>query len=168
MGIKKKIKKLAKPLLIIGVLFIIVSITVFIYESYFHEYSGRNEKEVQTASIIEMIASSMLDREKGNFANANEDMILSNNSKFRYNDNVGEEFYTRLEKISKETNDLDYSNGQYYIEIRNHKVYKVIYASWLYSGYVGIYPQYSDQAKAYKSVASEAKREFEDYLSNKK
>ena len=47
----------------------------FLYESYFHEQSERNEKEVQTASIIEMIASSMLDREKGNFANANEDMI---------------------------------------------------------------------------------------------
>lgn len=154
-------------------LYICISLVIFaiiagvaskiVYESYFHEYYGRNEEVYCTASILEEISSSILNEEK----DANADMILSNHKKFRYNDNLGDKFYERFEKIAKDTKGLDYDKGQYYIEIRDHKVYKVIYATWMYSGYAGVYPQYSDKAKAYKNVVKEARKEFEEYIENK-
>lgn len=158
-------KKLKIKILIISLL--TLGIFIFIYEYYFHEYYGRNEKAVQTACIIEETANSLLQCEKNDYSNANADMILSNNKKFRYNDNIGDKFYDQFENVAKETHGIDYDKGQYYIEIRDHKVYKVIYATWMYSGYVGIYPQYSDQAKAYKNVVKEARKEFKEYLDNK-
>lgn len=138
-----------------------ISIILVVYISYFKSYEGRNQKENLNASKLYHLYSSALlstDIDK-----INNDMILSSNPKLEYGNNLSSDFYNVLSKYAADNN-VNINDGIYYIEIRDKNVYKVIYAKWKYSGFVGMSPEPNGKCSIYINEVDKEKKEFLKYL----
>lgn len=137
---------------------------IFIYISYFRYTEGRNgEQNAQALHISVLLSSALSDPE---YADCNEDMIISYDKSAEYNNDLCDDADELLEKLSS-LYDIGYDKGAYYIEIRNRKVYRVICAKWKYSGYVGTSPDPNNECRIYKKEADKAAEEFREYLKAK-
>lgn len=164
--LKKRIK-IASGII---VAIILICVGIFIYRSYNHSYKLNDPKN----SFAKSIYNSTCEALEKSSENVCEDMIISDNDNFNINsknfkDELLEQFDSSL-SINKDKfpKDPDYKKGVYYIEIRNGKVYKVIYANWKYSGYAGKYPDCNLTCKPYNKLAKEAYEDFNKYLNEKK
>ena len=142
--------------IIVAILFITV-FSIMAYISYGNYYEGRNTKENNMAKTMYYIVESSL--HTIDKSEVNDNLIISSNKKFEVNANMEDEFYKEMKRLS-EINNIDYVDDVYYIEIRNKEVYRVIYADWNYSGYVGVYPEYNVTCDSYMTIVKEAYNEF--------
>ncbi|WP_303819748.1 hypothetical protein [Ruminococcus flavefaciens] len=133
----------------------------YIYNSYFRSYEGRNSKENLKASKLNHLYSSAF--EAIDTTQINSDMIISSNSKIEFNNILNTDFYNYLNQYATD-NDINIDDGVYYIEIRNKKVYKVIYSNWKYSGYVGSSPTPNGKCRVYQKEVEKSINEFYHYI----
>lgn len=156
----KAVKRTAAALAAIMILFI----GIFIYRSYFYYTEGRNgQQNSQALHLSVLMNSALADPEYGYL---NEDMIISNDKKLGYNNNFSEDIQAVLDKMSS-LSGISFDKGIYYIEVRNKEVYRVIYAKWKYSGYVGTSPEPNPGCKIFRKEAERAAEEFNEYLKTK-
>ncbi|MBE6862222.1 MAG: hypothetical protein E7497_04910 [Ruminococcus sp.] len=138
---------------------LIVACSVFYYVSYANYYEGRNTEENNHAySIFLLTQTSIQSIEESEIE---DNFILSSSDKYKIDFKNDNEIYKEMDKWA-ETNNIDYKNGSYYIEIRNKKVYKVICAKWLYSGFSGSYPNSNTTCDSFKKLADKAFSEFSE------
>jgi len=138
-----------------------IPIILVVYISYFKSFEGRNHKENLSASKLYHLYSSAL--LSVDIDRINDDMILSSNPKIEYANNLSSDFDNILNKYAADNN-ININDGIYYVEIRDKKVYKVIYAKWRYSGFVGMSPEPNGKCSIYISEVDKAKEEFLKYL----
>lgn len=156
--------KAAKRIIAVLIAAVIIFIGIFIYISYFYYTEGRNsEQNTQALHISVMINSALADPA---YSFANEDMILSSDKSLEYNNNLSESTEDILDKMSA-LSGIAYDKGVYYIEVRNGKVYRTIYAKWKYSGYVGTSPDPNNECRIYQKEADKAAEGFSKYLNAK-
>lgn len=137
---------------------------IFIYISYFSYTEGRNSKQNSQALHISVLLNSALSEPE--YAGCSEDMILSNDKNAEYDNDLCNDTGELLDMLSSQY-DIGFDKGAYYIEIRNREVYRVIYAKWKYSGFVGTSPDPNNECRVYKKEADKAAEEFCEYLKAK-
>ncbi|WP_295086759.1 hypothetical protein [Ruminococcus sp.] len=149
-----------KRVFILSFIFLVI-IGFYIYNSYFRAYEGRNSKENLKASKLNHLYSSAL--LSIDATQINNDIIISSNSKIEYNNNLNSDFYNFLKQYAND-NSINIDEGVYYIEIRNKKVYKVLYSNWKYSGYVGSSPTPNGKCSVYQKEVDKSINDFNNYM----
>lgn len=150
--------------MLITVVLLIIVFSIFYYKSYVYYYEGRNSVQNRTAKSIYKITESVL--YSFDKSELSDDFIISSNKSFEMDTNVDKSFYDEMMTLAN-LNNIDYNEGVYYIEIRNKEVYKVIYADWYYSGYVGAFPNYNVDCNSYCKIVKKAYSEYETYINDK-
>lgn len=156
-----KAVKIITAILIAAVL---IFIGIFVYICYFYYTEGRNSKQNSQALHIGVLINSALSDPE--YSGCSDDMIISNDKKAEYHNDLCDDPDELLDKLSSQY-DIGYDKGAYYIEVRNREVYRVIYAKWKYSGFVGTNPDPNNECRIYKKEADKAAEEFREYLKSK-
>ena len=133
----------------------------FIYYSYFYYVECRNADQNTNAYRMHAI----INRYIGDNSSIN-DIVLSSNKKIEMNNTTNIDIEEVLKTYSQSYN-IPYEDGCYYIEIRNGEVYKIIYAKWKYSGFVGTRPEPNGVCKVYQTEVNKALEGFKAYMENK-
>ena len=151
-----------KICIIIITLILLIATGSFIYYSYFYYVEGRNSKQNVNALHIHTLTNRYI----GDNIESINDMILSNNKKTEMN-NINSIDIDEILKSYSQSYNIPYDDGSYYVEIRNKEVYKVIYAKWKYSGFVGTSPEPNGVCKVYQTEVNKALEGFKAYMENK-
>ena len=161
-----------KKIIIICIIILIVIVICFsIFFYRFNDNAWHNNASNSFAKVIYNSAAELIEK---NPQIECDDMIISDDNSFDINSKeIKDEFLKKFDEyMSQKNHDSkkypDYKKGVYYIEIRNGKVYKTIYARWRYSGYTGIFPDINISSRTYKKLAQESLNDFNKYLDEKK
>ena len=128
-------------------------------------FLGRKEKNrVQNAKThdIHVIMKHYLEStETDNLS----DIVLSSNKNIEINNTLFNNTKQELKMISEQYS-MDLPKGEFYIEIRNGNIYKVLFARWKFSGFTGESPDGNAIRKIYNSEVKNSLKDFNLYLNN--
>ena len=149
-----------KRVFVILLLFLPVCLFVF-YEYIFWE-EGKNRVQNAKAHDIHVIMKHYLEStETDNLS----DIVLSSNKNIEINNTLFNNTKQELKMISEQYN-MDLPKGDFYIEIRNGVIYKVLFARWKFSGFTGESPDGNAIRKIYNSEVKNSLTDFNLYLNN--
>ena len=155
-------KKRTKVIICISIIVIVITVFAFFRIQYGGYYETRNYKQDSIASSLHKETNYTLEKILEEGIEIPQNFTVSSSKKYSDDFKSKETFLAYLDDIAQKCN-TDYKSGYWYIEIRGYEVYRILYARWFYSGFVGQYPGSIWRTDPYAKVVEEYYTEFEQY-----